>query len=143
MNKCIVLGVDAPLSPATRQAIRTLKEFVGPMASQFHLILLHVIPIPYVASPAMGMYTGHISSGTVTVDQRLEAEKVLATVRNSFQEEAASSMHIDICIRLGTAADEIITVAGDVQADIVIVGSRVSTFWGGLRRIFMGSKSAK
>src|SRR5581483_1303220 len=108
MNKYILLGIDAPLSPATRQAIRTIKELIGPMAPQFRLILLHVIPIPYVTSPALGMYTGQLQPAMVTAVQRLEAEKVMATVRSTIQEQATSSPRIDICIRLGSPADEIV-----------------------------------
>lgn len=141
MNKCIVLGVDAPLSPATRQAIRTIKELIGPMAPQFRLILLHVIPIPYVTSPALGMYTGQLQPAMVTADQRLEAEKVLATVRSTIQEQATSSPRIDICIRLGSPADEIVKVARENRADLVIVGNRGYSAWERVRRFFMGSKS--
>ncbi len=101
MNKCIVLGVDAPLSPATRQAIRTIKELIEPLMSQVRLVLLHVIPVPYISSPTLGMYAGQIQPTTATAEQRQEAEKVLAEVRGTLQEQASTALHIDICIRLG------------------------------------------
>src|SRR5258707_15796204 len=110
MNKCILLGVDAPLTPATRQAIRTIKELIGPQASRMRLILVHVIPIPYVTSPALGMYAGQLQPSAVTAEQRMEAEKVLAVVRGSLQEQAFDVLRIDICIRLGSPADEILKV---------------------------------
>jgi nucleotide-binding universal stress UspA family protein len=143
MNKCILLGVDAPLSPATRQAIRTIKELVEPMAPQFRLILLHVIPLPYVASPALGLYTGQLQPSSITSDQRLEAEKVLAAVRSTLQEQTHNAPRIDICIRQGSPTDEIIRVAREVHASLVIVGSRGNTTREQLRRFFLGSKSRR
>src|SRR5260370_20267556 len=141
MNQCILLGIDAPLSPATRQAIRTIKELIGPMAPR--LLLLHVMSIPYVTSPALGMYTGQIQPTSVSVEERQEAEKVLATVRNSLQEHMLNPLHIEICIRLGSPAEEIVKLAREVRADLVIVGSHSNTFGERIRRFFLGSKSRK
>lgn len=143
MNKCIVLGVDAPISPATRQAIRTIKELLEPMLPCVRLILLHVIPIPYVTSPTLGMYTGQIQSTAITAEQREEAEKVLATVRGSLQEQNAHVLHIEICIRLGSPPDEILKLAGDVHADMIIVGSHGNRARDRMRRFFLGSKSRR
>jgi len=141
MNKCILLGVDAPLSPATRQAIRTIKELIGPLAPKVRLVLLHVIPIPYVTSPALGMYSGQLQPGLATEEQRMEAEKVLAVVRSSLQESLCDTLRVEICIRLGSPADEILRVARDTHADLVIVGSRGNQWRERVRRFFMGSKS--
>src|SRR5581483_2302783 len=143
MNKCILLGIDAPLSPATRQAIRTIKELIGPMAPQVRLVLLHVIPIPYVTSPTLGMYTGQLQPNAVTVDQRLEAEKVLAAVRATLQEQALAPLRIEVCIRHGSPADEIARVGRELPADLIIVGSRGSRTREHLRRFFLGSKSRR
>jgi nucleotide-binding universal stress UspA family protein len=105
------------------------------------LILLHVIPMPYVTSPAIGIYTGQLQPVSATLEQRQEAEKILATVRTLIQEQSLSSPYITICLRMGTPAEEIIKVAREVNADLVIIGSRGSTFKQRLRRFFMGSKS--
>ncbi|HEX7734889.1 MAG TPA: universal stress protein [Ktedonobacteraceae bacterium] len=141
MNKCILLGVDAPLSPATRQAIRTIKDFIGPLAPRVRLVLLHVIPIPYVASPALGMYSGQIQPGLATAEQRTEAEKVLALVRAQFQESTLDSLRTEMCIRLGSPADEILKVAREARADLIVVGSRGNSLRERVRRFFLGSKS--
>jgi nucleotide-binding universal stress UspA family protein len=141
MNKCIVLGIDAPLSPATRQAIRTITELIGPLAPRVRLILLHVISIPYVTSPALGMYSGQLQPDLATAEQRMEAEKVLASVRSMLQESMADTLRIDICIRLGSPADEILKVARETHADLVVVGSRGNRWRQGVRRFFLGSKS--
>lgn len=142
MNKCIVLGVDTPLSPATRQAIRTIKELIGPLMSQARLVLLHVIPFSYATtSSTLGMYYGQIQPGQATVGQRMEAEKVLAVVRSSLQEGTPASLRIDICIRLGSPVDEILRVSRETSADLVIVGSGGNVPWERVRRFFIGSKS--
>jgi nucleotide-binding universal stress UspA family protein len=143
MNKCILVGIDAPLSPATRQAIRTIKELIGPMVPQVRLVLLHVIPIPYVTSPTLGMYTGQIQPSSVTAEQRLEAEKVLAAVRAMLQEQTLTPLRIEVCIRQGSPADEIARVASEIQADLIIVGSRGSRTRERIRRFFLGSKSRR
>jgi nucleotide-binding universal stress UspA family protein len=141
MNKCIVLGVDAPISPATQQAIRTIRDLIGPLAPR--LILLHVISIPQTTSPALGMYTGQIQATTVTAEQRQEAEKVLDAVRCSLQEQVQNSPHIEICIRLGSPAEEVSRVAKEMHADLVIVGCRGNATSERIRRFFLGSKSHK
>jgi len=143
MNKCILLGVDAPLSPATRQAIRTIKDLAGPMVPRVRLILLHVMPLPYLTSPSLGMYAGQVQPSSVTAEQRHEAEKILATVRLLLQEQALNLPRIDICIRLGSPADEIVRVAREVHADLVVMGSRGNTVRERMRRLFMGSKSRR
>ena len=141
MNKCIVLGVDAPLSPATRQAMRALKDLFVPIAPR--LVLLHVISIPAPTSPALGIYAGQLQSSTVTSEQRQEAEKVLASVRTSLQEQTLIPTCIEICIRLGSPAEEMSRLAGEIHADLVIVGSRGNTTGERIRRFFLGSKSRK
>jgi nucleotide-binding universal stress UspA family protein len=143
MKKCIVLGIDAPLSPATRQAIRAIKEFVGPMMPQLRLILLHVIPLPYIASSTMSVYTGQLQQNVMTMEQRQEAEKTLAAVRSTLQEQELTSLRVDICIRMGSPAEEIVKVARETHADLVIVGSRGNTPLERVRRLLMGSKSRR
>lgn len=143
MNKCIVLGIDAPLSPATRQVIHTIKELVEPMAAQVRLVLLHVMPLPYVTSPTLGIYTGQLQPNSATADQRLEAEKVLAMVRAMLQEQTTAPLRIDICIRQGSPADEITRTAKELHADLIIVGSRGCRVGERIRRIFLGSKSRR
>jgi len=43
MKKRILLGVDAPISPATRQALRATCAIVETFSPQQSLVLLHVI----------------------------------------------------------------------------------------------------
>ena len=143
MNKCILLGIDAPLSSATRQAIRTIKDLIGPDTAQYRLLLLHVIPVSHAASPALGMYTGQLQSSTFSAEQRLEAEKVLVTVRGALREQTLDELRVDICIRTGSPADEIIKMACEVHADLVVVGSRGNTTRERVRRFLLGSKSRR
>ena len=141
MNKCIMLGIDAPLSPATRQAIRTIRELVGAMAPR--LVLLHVISIPYTTSPSLSLYSGQFQPSAVSVEQRQEAERVLAEVRSSLQEDMLNAPRIEICIRVGSPAEEMSRRAREVHADLLIVGSRGNTTGERIRRFLLGSKSRK
>jgi nucleotide-binding universal stress UspA family protein len=143
MNKCILLGIDAPLSPATRQVIWTIEDLVTLMAPQVRLVLLHVIPLPYVTSPTLGMYTGQLHPDTTTTDQRREAEKVLAAVRATLQEQTSTPLRVDVCIRHGSPADEIARAARELHADLIIIGSRGSRAGERIRRFFLGSKSRR
>lgn len=143
MNKCILLGIDAPLSPATRQVIRTINDLIEPLAPQVRLILLHVIPLPYASSPTLGMYTGQVLPETTSTDLRHEAEKVLAAVRATLQEQRTGPLRIDVCIRQGSPADELATAARELHADLIIVGSRGSRAGERIRRLFLGSKSRR
>lgn len=143
MNKCILVGIDAPLSPATRQAIRAIKDFIGPLTPQLRIVLLHVISVPYVTSSTFGIYVGQTQQATVTTEQRQEAEKVLAEVRGVLQAQRLTSLQIDICIRLGSPAEEIVRVARETGADLVIMGSRGNATSERVRRFFMGSKSRR
>jgi nucleotide-binding universal stress UspA family protein len=144
MKKCIVVGIDTPLSPATQQAIRTIKEIIGPiMVPDLRLILLHVIPFPYLVSTTLGTCTPQLQLPGITQEQRQAAEKVLATVQEDLREQTFSALRIDTCIRLGSPVEEIVRVAGELRADIVIVGSRGNRGWERIRRFFLGSKSRK
>jgi nucleotide-binding universal stress UspA family protein len=143
MNKCILLGIDAPLSPATRQAIRTVNELVGPMTSQLRLVLVHVISVPYVTVSTMGLYASQTQQNALTVEQREEAEKTLATVRGMLQGQGLNVLRVDMCIRSGSPAEEIVRVARETQASLVIMGSRGNGLRQRLRRFFIGSKSRR
>ena len=77
MNKRILLGIDAPISPATQYALRSMSEFVEQAAPSLQIVLLHVIPIPYFTPPALGISTGHMQPTFFTPEQHSLAEEAL------------------------------------------------------------------
>jgi nucleotide-binding universal stress UspA family protein len=143
MNKRILLGVDATLSPATQYALHHVGEFIEQATPTLRLLLIHVIPIPYNTSPSLGMYVGQIQPGLVTAEQRTEAEIVLRKACLELQKHGIAREQIDTAIRVGIPADEIARIAKELQVDFIVVGSRGSSFWQKLRRFFLGSTSRK
>src|SRR5258708_29762799 len=143
MNKRILLGIDAPISPATQQALRTMSEFVEQAAPQVHLVLLHVIPIPAIASPALGMYVGHMQPTLFTYEQRAQAEDALRKARTELQKCGIAPDQIETQIRLGVPADQIVKSAKELQVDFIVVGSHDNSVKQRLRRFSAGSISRR
>jgi len=143
MNKRILLGIDAPISPATQQALRTMSEFVEQAAPQVYLVLLHVIPIPAIASPALGMYVGHMQPTLFTYEQRAQAEDALRKARTELQKRGIAPDQIETQIRLGVPADQIVKLAKELQVDFIVVGSHGSSVKQKLRRFIAGSTSRR
>jgi nucleotide-binding universal stress UspA family protein len=142
MNRQILLGIDPAISPATRHALVKVSELVE-QAPTFHLILLTVIPIPYTASPSLGMYIGQIQPLPVTPDQRREAEAVLRRARLELQKYAISAERIELLIRVGEPAGEIVRAARELGVDLVVVGSRGDGLRQKIRRLLVGSISRR
>ncbi len=143
MNKHILLGIDAPISPATRQALRSMSEFVEQAAPLLNLVLLHVIPIPSISSPALGMYVGHMQPTLFTSEQRSQAEDVLRVARFELQKQGIAPGQIETLIRLGVPADQIVKVAKELHVDFIVVGSRGSSTKQKMRRFISGSTSRR
>ncbi|WP_376796128.1 universal stress protein [Thermogemmatispora sp.] len=142
MNRHILLGIDPAISPATRYAITKVSELVE-QAPAFHVILLTVIPIPYTASPSLGMYVGQIQPLPITSEQRSEAEEVLKRARLELQKYAISSERIEMMIRVGEPAGEIVRAARELGVDLIVVGSRGESLRHKLRRLLVGSISRR
>lgn len=143
MNKRILLGVDSTISPATRQALLTMSEFIQQAVPQLRLVLLNVIPLPSMVSPSPGMYAGPLQPLTVTPDQRAQAEDVLWKARSELQKQGVTTAQIEILVRVGIPADEIVRAARDLRVDFIVVGSRGNSPVNHIRRFFAGSTSRK
>jgi nucleotide-binding universal stress UspA family protein len=143
MNKRILLGIDAPISPATQQALRSMSEFVEQAAPQLHLVLLHVIPIPAISSPALGMYVGHMQPTLFTSEQSSQAEEVLRHARVELLKQGVDAGQIETLIYTGVPADQIVKVAKELQVDFIVVGSRGSSARQKIRRFLAGSTSQR
>ena len=143
MNKRILLGIDANFSPATQQALQTVSEFMQQAAPLLRLVLLNVIPIPAVASPSLGLYAGQFQSLSITTEQRTEAENILWRARAELQKHGVASEQIEVLIRVGLPADEIVRAAQELQVDFIVIGSRGSSLGQRIRRFFAGSISRK
>jgi nucleotide-binding universal stress UspA family protein len=143
MSKRILLGVDTPMSPATQYALRTVSEFIEQASPSVDLLLLHIIPVPYIASPSPGIYAGHIQSASVSIEQRMQAEHILQNASIELQKRGLYADHIETLIRPGIPAEGIVKGAKDLHADLIVVGSRGNSLKQRLRRIVAGSVSRK
>jgi len=141
MNKRILMGIDAPISPATQHALRSMSEFVEQAAPLLRIVLLHVIPIPYFSSPALGMSTGHMQSTFFTSEQRSLAEEALQNASAELLKQSIDSRQIETMIYTGVPADQITKAAVELQVDFIVVGSRGSSSKQKIRRFFTGSTS--
>ncbi|HLH63594.1 MAG TPA: universal stress protein [Ktedonobacteraceae bacterium] len=143
MSKRILLGVDAPLSPATLYAVRTVSELIEQTSPRVKLVLVHVVPAPYIASPSLGVYAGQLQTTTVTTEQRAQAEHVLRKASLELQNRGIDADSIETLMRVGLPAEGIVKAAKDVFADLIVVGSRGNALKQRLRRAFAGSISRK
>lgn len=143
MHKRILLGIDAPITPATQQALRVVCEFIDQTLPDFHLFLLHVIPVPSISSPTLGMYAGHIQSVPYTSDQRALGELALRRARTELENRGLLPEQIETLLRVGTPVEESIKTARELQVDLIVVGSRGNSRRQRIRRFFAGSISRR
>jgi nucleotide-binding universal stress UspA family protein len=141
MKKRILLGVDAPLSPATQHALRTMSSFLETITPQMSLVLLHVIPVSALASPSFGVYGGHSQVAPLTSEQRERGETALRQARTELQNRSFEPGQIELMLRQGAPAEEIVKAAKELQVEMIVVGSRGNALRQRMRRILVGSIS--
>ena len=141
MKKRILLGIDAPLSPATQHTLRTISAFIEEIPPQMSLVLLHVIPVSNLASPTFGVYGGHAQLAPLTGEQRERGETALRQARSDLQNRGIASGQIELMLRQGAPAEELVKAAQELQVEMIVVGSRGNALRQRLRRIFVGSIS--
>lgn len=143
MNKRILLGVDANLSPTTQQALRSVGEVLEFAAPQAHVVLLNVIPVPQLVTTHPGMYGGQVLPNLVADSQRQQAEEVLRKARLILQQQGIPLESTEAVIRSGATADEIVKVARELRASFIVIGSHNNSFKQRLRRFLIGSISRR
>ncbi len=141
MKKRILLGVDAPLSPATRHALRTISAFIEEIPTEISLVLLHVIPVSNLVSPTFGVYGGHSQLAPLSSEQRERGQKALRQASNDLQNCGVAPGQIEPMLRQGAPAEELVKAAKELQVEMIVVGSRGNSLRQRLRRIFVGSIS--
>src|SRR5207249_9661062 len=143
MNKRILLGIDTSISPQTQRALRVVSAFMEQAAPEFHVVLLSVIPVPYMTSPSLGMYVGHLLPMSITSEQRSQAEDDLHKARTEMQKDGVAPEQIEVIIRIGIPAEEIAKAAKELQVNFIVVGSRGNSPRQKIRRFFVGSTSRR
>lgn len=140
-NKPILLGVDGNFSPATRDALRLTGKLLSQVLPDGRVLLLHVIPVPYDPSPVWGKSLRELRSFLPTSQQRLEAERTLWRARKALEQQGIAPQRIQWLQRIGSPADEIVKVAGELAVDRIIIGSHANTLAHQMRRLAIGSLS--
>jgi nucleotide-binding universal stress UspA family protein len=134
----LLVGVDAPLSPVTQDALRQLAAFFAPDAAHLHLLVLTVIPLPVSTGRYAALYPL-----SPTREQRAQAEEALRLAREVLSHGGLALARIETLIRMGAPADELATLARRRRVDCLIIGSRGNAPAQRLRRVFAGSTSRR
>jgi len=130
MSRNILVGVDASLSLATRYALEAACcEFLEQPSPEPHVLLLHVIPVPYDPSPRWGRPPGSLSSFPPTNSQRCEARRVVWQARTLLK-------HLGV-------PDELVRIARERDVDLLVLGSHPPSRFQTVRRLFLGSTTRR
>lgn len=143
MDKRILLGIDQQISPATQRALHTACAFLEQASSDWRIVLICVIPGPYATSPSPGMYAGHYLPLSATPEQRDQAERALRKARAELESNGIVPSQIEMQLRIGFPAEEIVKAARELRAQFIIVGSRGNSAAQTLRRFIVGSISRR
>src|SRR5579859_7785974 len=111
MNKRILLGIDTNISPATQLALHAVSALMEQASPQLHVVLISVIPVPYMTSPSLGMYVGHLLPLSITPEQRSQVEGDLRRARTELQKTGVAPEQIEVIIRIGIPSEEIAKAA--------------------------------
>jgi nucleotide-binding universal stress UspA family protein len=143
MNRRILLGIDANLSPPTQLALRAAADLLERSSADARLVLLHVIPVPHDPSPVWGKSVAEMRSFSPAPQQRQEAERVLWSARRALEQRGIARERIEWLQRAGTPADEIVKAAGTLGVEQIVIGSRGDTLAQRIRRAVLGSTSRR
>ena len=143
MRMKILLGVDAELSPATQRALITAGELCAQASSPCSLLLTTVIPVTQAATAHPGIYMGQLLPSIVPSWQRGQAEETLHKARLLLQQHGFSLDCVEDVICVGITAEEIVKVAREQQATMIVLGNRGENWRQKLRRFFIGSISRR
>jgi len=134
----LLVGVDAPITPPTQYALRTVGAFFAPYAAHLHLLVLTVIPTLYPAGRYRAQY-----SLLPSREQRALGEETLRTARATLEHDGLALAQIETLIRVGSPADELAAVAGKRHVDCIVIGSRGNSSGQRFGRRLFGSTSRR
>jgi nucleotide-binding universal stress UspA family protein len=132
MSRSIVCGVDgSPESEAALQVAARLAEQL-----ELGLVVAHVAEpahVPYAGAAPFGGMAGHYAVMEEVASQEVVAERVLE------QALAKSSIAAETRAGVGVPAERLAEIADDVDAELIVVGSRGR---GAFKAAFLGSVSS-
>jgi nucleotide-binding universal stress UspA family protein len=125
----ILLAIDGSgeSEPATRRAV----DLADTAGSELHVVYVGQLPNFLMNDPdIMGFYR--------KLYDDIEQESLEILWRLAWEVKAAGGDVAGAHLRMGNVAEEIVELAKDLQADLIVMGSRGH---GGLRRVIEGSIS--
>jgi len=134
----LLVGVDMPITPATQYMLRTVCTLFDPHAKHLHLVVLTVIPTPYPSGRSVAPYPV-----SPTREQRTQAEETLLEAQSTLQDDGMSSSQIEMLVRVGSPADDLVAVASKRHIDCIVIGSRGNSPGQRFRRWLFGSTSRR
>jgi nucleotide-binding universal stress UspA family protein len=143
MARSIVVGTDG--SKPAEAAVRRAADMASSEGALLHLVTAYHDPqilqetTVWTNEPKGVVDTGRAGGEvrTETVDLREVAESVL---KRAARDAVGKGIEVQTHAREGHPAEVIIEVANEVQADLIVVGSRGLT---GIKRYLLGSVSSK
>jgi nucleotide-binding universal stress UspA family protein len=131
-NSQVVVGYD--FSTSGREAL--YRALALATRAPFHVLHFLCVIDPHLGVPAVPM-TGRVDYLYAERVQQQLAEIIAQELRNSAAKE---DIHYFVHARIGKPADEILGLAKDVGADLIMVGTKGLT---GLEHIVLGSVAEK
>jgi nucleotide-binding universal stress UspA family protein len=126
----VVVGYD--FSHSARAALHRAVTLAG--RAPFHVLHVVCVVDPKEAIPSIPSYNGVDYMYAARVQEALAAE----TQQELDHADVRGSVHFFVHARIGKAAPEILSLAREVGADLIIVGSKGMT---GIERLILGSTS--
>ncbi|HEY6176392.1 MAG TPA: universal stress protein [Kofleriaceae bacterium] len=128
----VVVGYD--FSQSGRAALHRAVTLAA--RAPFHVLHVVCVVDPKEAIPSLPSYNGVDYMYAARVQEALAAE----TQQELDHADVHGAVHFFVHARIGKAADEILVLAEEVGADLIIVGSKRMT---GLERLILGSTSER
>jgi nucleotide-binding universal stress UspA family protein len=130
----VVVGYD--FSQSGRAALHRAVTLAG--RAPFHVLHVVCVVDPKEAIPSLPSYNGVDYMYAARVQEALAIETQHELDLADVRADVRGSVHFFVHARIGKAAPEILALAEEVGADLIIVGSKRMT---GLERLILGSTS--
>jgi nucleotide-binding universal stress UspA family protein len=138
----VLLATDG--SEPSLEAARLVRDLLNP-AVLTRITVVAVVPpldiVPfYGANVAYGMYGGGALSQETYDAASAFAEQTAKDALQRTMEELGTSTPVESTVRHGSPADEIVRYAAEIEAGLIVMGSRG---WGEMHAVLLGSVSER
>ena len=127
----ILLGTDG--SEAAAAARELLKALPLPSGSRIHVVCAVSEPIPLIGPYADGFWVGQETYDRLS---RTERDLALEAVDSAAADLSGTGLEVTTAVVEGSAAAQIVALADEIEADLIVLGSRGLS---GLDRLILGS----